>query len=120
MKGLPAFRLPPTLLCPDFSAHLPCCALIFLRTYYPAVLLIFFALTLRSCRVIFRLLYCALIFFLRIYPAVPLVYSAFRLPLTEYPAVPGIFFRTPAVPLSRFSIKEYQLPRTLLCPDFLF
>src|SRR5690348_4747019 len=25
----PAFRLPLTLLCPYFSSHLPCCALIF-------------------------------------------------------------------------------------------
>jgi len=70
----------------------PCCALIFLRTYpapltpYPVVLLLCSYL-----RIFFGLPCCAIIF-LRAYPAAPLFFCALSLPLIlfslSYPVVP--------------------------------
>ncbi len=70
-----------TLLCSYFSSHLPCCALIFFRTY-PAVPLSCFASTL-LCAIFFRHLpCCAVIFF-----GAHLLCCAIIL-LFAYPAVP--------------------------------
>ncbi len=78
----------PTLLCSHFSLRLPCCCLIFLRTYP-----------------------CGTLIFLRTYPAVPLFFCALRSTLLRLPCSALIFFFTltllrpiflhtyPAVPL---------------------
>jgi len=83
-----------TLLCRYFSSHLPCCAIIFLRTY-PAGCLFFFSLTLLCPHFIFT------------YPAEVLIFFALTL------LCPNFSFTYPAVPLFFFAL-------TLLCPNFTF
>ena len=113
---------------PYFSTRLPCCALIFLRTY-PAVSLFFYALSTLLCLsdILFSLTVpCA--YFISTYPAVPLFYFTypagplfyFHLPccalnfLRTYPVVPSFCFHLPccaviflSLTLLRYFLRTY-------------
>src|SRR6266480_1634364 len=123
-----------TLLCSYFSLRLPCCALIFLRTY-PAVLTLlcsYFSSHLPCCAFILFSLTLLCPHFIFAYPAVPLFFFALTLLCPHftftYPAVPLFFcaltllcyypaFRL--LPPPHGSLRPKRLARYIKAPDAL-
>ncbi len=90
--AVPLFLFSLTLLCPYFSTHLPCCALIFFRAHLPCCALFFFRAHLPCCTLIFfsSALTLLQIFFVCTYPAVP--YPSLIFFRAHLPCCPKYFF----------------------------